>query len=108
MIKLEKYTGAKTYMTPIGTLATPESVAAETPAVAHFTFVVETDPRGEVMRSFENLSVLRGINNLDEALTDDEAIAAIEAIRNAPPPEPEPSAEERIAAAMEYQNLMSM
>ena len=35
-------------------------------------------------------------------------ILKIEEIVNTPAPEPEPSAEERIASALEYQNLMSM
>jgi hypothetical protein len=35
-------------------------------------------------------------------------IPLLEEAMNAPPPEPEPSAEERIAAALEYQNLTNM
>ena len=45
---------------------------------------------------------------IDAALSEDESILKIEEIRNAPPPEPEASAEERIAAALEYQNLVNM
>ena len=45
---------------------------------------------------------------IDSSLSEDEAIFKIEEIRNAPSPEPEASAEERIAAALEYQNLVNM
>ena len=60
------------------------------------------------MFAFENLSALRGIYNIDAALSETEAIAAIQEIINTPPAEPEPSAEERVAAALEYQTLNSL
>ena len=50
---------------------------------------------------------MRSLYNVDKALTEAEAIAKIEEIINTEP-EVEPSAEERIASALEYQNLMSM
>lgn len=43
---------------------------------------------------------------ITDKMTDDEVLAAIEDYINNPPPA-EPTAEERIAAAMEYQNIMS-
>ena len=110
MKKVEKYTGEKTYMFPSGRVATPEEVEKQFPAALLFTHVVETDENGEVMFGFNNLSALRGIYQIDKDLNEEEAIAAIEEKINTPEPvpEPEPSAEERIAAAMEYQNLMSL
>ena len=109
MAKLEKYTGEKTYMFPTGTLATPDVVYAKYPAAKSFTFVVGTDPQGQVMQSMNNLSVLRGVYNIDANLTEDEAIAAIEEILNTPVEVvDEPSAEERIAAALEYQVMASL
>lgn len=108
MIKIEKYTGEKTYMFPNGAIATPEAVLAEFPAALTFTHIVETDEAGEVLWAFENLAAMRSMHNLDVALTEDEAIAALEALRNAPRPEGTPGAEERIAAAMEYQNIATM
>lgn len=107
MIKLEKYTGTKNYLAPSGKLMTPEEVYKKAPAAASFTFVVETDSNGEVMFAFDSLSTLRTVHNIESSLGEDEAIAAIEAIRNNPPAEPYPSAEERIAAALEYQNLIN-
>ena len=110
MIKLEKYTGEKTYMFPNGAIATKEVVLKNYPAAEVFTFVVGTDELGQVMQSMDNLSVLRGVYKIDAALTEDEAIAAIEVILNTEPEpvEEEISAEERIAACMEYQMLASM
>jgi hypothetical protein len=107
MIKVEKYTGNKTYMFPNATLATPEIMLDKFPAILSFAHIIETDEAGEVCWAVENLSAIRSQMGIDPALSENEAIAAIEEIRNAPQPEPGVSAEERIAAAMEFQNLMN-
>lgn len=44
---------------------------------------------------------------ITDGMTDDEVLAAIEYFEDHPP-QGEPSAEERIAAAMEFQNAMSL
>lgn len=44
--------------------------------------------------------------NITEEMSDDEVLSAMEDFENNPPVSP-PSPEERIAAAMEYQNIMS-
>lgn len=106
MLKLEKFDGTKTYMFPSGEIATPERIKADFPAVEVFPHVLEIN--GNVCQAVMELGALRGIHHIDESLSEDEAIAAIEEIINTPAPEPEPSAEERIAAAMEFQNLLSM
>lgn len=108
MKKVIKYDGTKTFMYPNGALATPERVLADFPAVLTFPHIIETDAAEEVCFAVQNLSAMRGIYNIDSTLTEDEAIAKIEEIINTPAPEPEPSAEERIASALEYQNLMSL
>lgn len=108
MIKIEKYTGTKTYMFPNGAIASPEAVLAQFPAATAFTHIVETDEAGETLWALENLSAVRSMQGIDPQLSETEAIAALEQKRNAPPPEPEPSAEERIAAALEYQNLLTL
>lgn len=105
---IEKYTGTKTYMFPNGAIATPEVMEQNYPAIMTFTHIIETDEMGEVCFAVQNLSAMRGFYGIDSSLTEDEAIAAIQEIINAPEPEAEPSAEERIAAALEYQNLASM
>lgn len=107
MKKLELYTGEKTYMFPNGTVAEPNTVKAKYPAVDVFQHVVETDENGEVLFGLSNLSALRSRYNIDATLTVQEALSAIETIINTVP-EVSPSAEERIAAALEYQNLISM
>ena len=106
--KIEKYTGDKTYMFPNGSIATKEAVLKQFPAALTFVHFVETDENGEIMWAFQNLSAMRTMYEIDSSLSEDEALAKIQEIINTPPPEPEPSAEERMAAAMEFQNLMSL
>ena len=109
MKKVIKYTGDKTFMFPTGGLATPEIVAEQYPAVTAFTHIVETDDNCEVLFAIQNLSAMRNIYNIDASLTEDEAIAKIEEIVNTPEPEStEVTAEERIAAALEYQVMASL
>lgn len=108
MKKVEKYTGEKTYMFPNGHVATKEKVLEQFPAALTFVHYVETDENGEVMWAFQNLSAMRTVYNIDTGLSEEEALAKIQEIINTEPEDPPPSAEERIAAAMEYQNLMSM
>lgn len=106
--KIEKYTGDKTYMFPNGAIATKEAVLKQFPAALSFVHFVETDENGEIMWAFQNLSAMRTMYEIDSSLSEEEALRKIEEIINTPPPEPEPSAEERMAAAMEFQNLMSL
>lgn len=106
--KIEKYTGDKTYMFPNGAIATKEAVLKQFPAALSFVHFVETDENGEIMWAFQNLSAMRTMYEIDSSLSEEEALKKIEEIINTPPPEPEPSAEERMAAAMEFQNLMSL
>ena len=108
MVKLVKYDPAKTYMYPNGGIATPVSIQKKFPAITMFTHVIETDLSEEILFSVENLSALRSLHEIDSKLSETAAIKAIEAIRNAPPPEPEVTPEERIAAALEFSNLLNM
>lgn len=108
MKRIEKYTGEKTYMFPNGAIATPEEMLRQFPAVLQFVHIIETDEAGEVAFAVQNLSAMRTFHGVDASLTEAEAIAKIEEIINAPAPEPTPTAEERIAASLEYQNLLSM
>ena len=104
MLRLEKFDGTKTYMFPNGDIATPEKIRQQFPAVDHFVHVLEVN--GDVCQAVMNLNALRQIHTVDDGLDEAEAILAIEAEMNKPQPEPEPTAEERIAAAMEYDNHM--
>ena len=104
---LEKYDNTKTYMFPNGALATPEAVLAQFPATSTFTHIVETDVDGQVMFALQNLAAMRSLHEIDMLLTEDEAITELQRIINTAP-EQDPTAEERIAAALEYQNLVSL
>lgn len=106
MIKLEKYDGTKTYMFPNGAIADPDAVRAQYPAVDVFPHVIEVN--GNVLQAIMELGALRGIHNIDEDLPEADAISAIQTIINTPAPEPEPTPEERIAASLEYQNLLTL
>ena len=109
MKKVEKYTGEKVYMFPNGALATKEAVLEQFPAALAFVHYVETDENGEVMWAFQNLSAMRTMYQIDASLSESEALAKIEEIINTEPEvDTTPSAEERIAAALEYQNLAYM
>ena len=106
---VEKYTGDKTYMFPNGAIATKEAVLEQFPAVLTFTHIVETDEAGEVMFACQNLAAMRTLHKIDSSLSEEEAIAKIQEIVNTEPEvDDTPSAEERIAAALEFQNLMTM
>lgn len=100
----------KTRMYPSGKVATKDTVYADYPAVKVFTHVIETDENDEVIYAINNLSALRTSYNIDKSLSKQEAVQAIQDIMNTPrePVEPEPTAEERIAASLEYQNLLAM
>ena len=108
MIKLEFYTGEKDYVTPSGVLYNKEKVLEEFPAALTVPFVVETNSKGRVIFGMSALDTLCSVYGIDDELSDEEAIAAIEEIRNTPAPNPEPTAEERIAAALEYQVISSL
>ena len=106
----EKYTGEKTYMFPSCKMATPKVMVENYPAILEFVHVIETDEAGEVCFGIHNLSAMRTRYGIDATLSVDEAIVAIQEIANAEPEvvEEEPTAEERIAAALEYQVMASL
>ncbi len=106
---IEKYTGEKTYMFPSGALATKEAVLEQFPAALTFTHIVETDESGEVMWAFQNLSAMRSMYEIDRTLSEAEAIEEIQRIANTEPEPPDESTpEERIAAALELQNILAL
>lgn len=108
MIKIEKYNENKTYMFPNGDIATPEKVKSSFPAITTFPHIVETDEAGQVLFAVQNLAAIKSQLGLDINLSEEESIRQIEEIRNAPAPEPEVSSEERIAANLEWQTLLSL
>ncbi len=110
---LEIYDKTKTYLYPNMTLATPENVATTYSVVniPNLECIIETDEsRIMFYTAPEPISVFKGRYNIDSSVSTKDAIVAIEEILNAPQPEAKlaPTAEERIAAALEYQNLLSI
>lgn len=106
---IEKYTGEKTYMFPNGSLATPEVMLKEFPAVLTFAHIIETDEAGEVAFAVQNLNAMRSFYNIDSSLSEAEAIAAIQTeVNKEPEVDTTPTAEERIASALEYQVMASL
>ena len=109
MFVVEKYTGEKTYMAPNGRIYDKESVLKDFPAALTFSHIATTDENGEVLFALQNLSAMRSQYGIDKSLTESEAIVAIQDILNTPQPEnTDPTAEERIAAALEYQVMSSL
>ena len=106
---LEKYDGAKTYMFPDGTLATPETVIQQFPAILAFAHIIETDVLGEVMFAVQNLSAMRSSYELDMTLTEDEAITELQRIINLPPATPVvDDTQQRIADALQDLVVLNM
>ena len=109
MLIVEKYTGEKTYMAPSGAIYDKEAVLRDFPAALTFDHIVTTDEAGEVMFAMQNMSAMRSQYNIDSSLSKEEAIAAIQEIVNTPVEvNTEPSTDERIAAALEYQVMASL
>ena len=109
MKKIELYTGDKTYMFPNGDIATKEKMLASFPAILTFPHIIETDEAGEVAFAVQNLSATCSLYNIDMSLSKEEKIAKIEEIVNTVPEvDTTPSADERIAAALEAQVMMSL
>ena len=115
-IYLKLYDANDTYMSPSGALMDAERVAAHYPASQSFAYIVQTDASGEMMYGFYSLSAMKskyGIVNSNLV----QAVQAIEDAMNAEQEAQEAEAqaaaemvtpEERIAAALELQALMSM
>ena len=108
MKKVIKYTGDKVFQFPNGKLATRDTMLEKCPAVLTFTHFIITDEHEQVCFAIQNLAAMRSEYGIDNALTEEEAMSKIEEIINAVEPEPEISAEERIASALEFQNMMSL
>lgn len=113
MRKLELFTNDKTYMFPNGALAPPEEILQQFPAVAAFPHIIETDEGGQMCFAVMNLASVCSQNGIDPATPPGEAIPMIEAIYNAPPPEPEPQSDPlaealgQLAGVIEYDEAVA-
>lgn len=110
MKKLYFFDKTKTYIYPNNKLATPDVVAKDFPATqVGVKYVVTSDEDGIIMSGLDMFSTLKSVYQINSSLSDEEALQAIENILNTPETVDEtPSAEERIAAALEYQVMSSL
>lgn len=99
-------------ITPIGEYFTPEQWIERYPAAQALTYVCQS---GEINGGFfDSLAQMKAVYgqagcDFSSCETDEDYLVAIEAFEDAQrTAEPEASAEERIAAALEAQNLMAM
>lgn len=106
-IKYEIYDGSKTYVYPNGKLATPEIVKRDFPAVDLFQHVIEVS--GNVLQAVYELGAIKNLRGIPE---DTDVADALQMMKDAHQASveyvPTPTAEERIAAALEFSNLLSM
>ncbi len=111
-MKYKVWNGIDNLITPVGEVLTPEQVKAKYPmaGLPGMKFIVCDAPISMgVFMEFEQTKQTykqMGVPITDD-MTDQEVLDAISYFEENPP-ETEPSAEERIAAAMEFQNLMSL
>jgi hypothetical protein len=109
MYKVEFFDNKKTYMYPNMTVATPERIVGDYSAVNNFRCVVTTDDYGEMFYAVESFNAMKSRLGIDPALSDADALTAISTILNAPAPVSDvASPEERIASALEFQNVLAM
>lgn len=105
--KFEFYNSEKTYLFPNLELATPERIQMEFSAVNNFKCVVETDEEGQIFYASYLFTDIRDRLGVERGLSDEETLIKMAEKINTPPViNSEPTAEERIASAMEYQNLL--
>lgn len=103
----ELYDNTKVYISPIGEMLSPEVISKNYAVVnSGLPVVVETDSSHNLFGGYGLLSQYRDMYDIDEDLSDLETLDEIARVANLPQPDPEPSAEERIAAALEFQSIL--
>lgn len=110
MIQLKIWDKATPLIYPNGTRSEASQVFKDYPITQYATTVLGVTaevPDGIMAGSIDSLEMLRNIHNIDPSLSDDQAVQAIQDIQNTPPPVPASTPEDRIAAALEFQNLMA-
>jgi hypothetical protein len=106
MFRLEMFDGTKTYMFPNGAIATPEEIRRQFPAVDTFPHVLEVN--GNVLQAVMEFAAVRQQAGIPDSETDENALMAMSMALTIPPVPAPPTVEERLAAAAEFQNLMSL
>jgi hypothetical protein len=106
-IRYEIYDGTKTYMYPNGAIATPEKIEEDFPAIAVFPHVIEVN--GNVFQAIYELEAIKNLRGIPEETSVEDTLAQlVEAFVASQNFTSEPTPEERIAAALEFQNLNSL
>lgn len=111
-MKYKIWDGQETLVTPIGEVLTPEAVRAKYPVatIPGMKFIIADSPiQLQVWDEFTGIKEMYkklGAGITDE-MTDQEVLDAVSAFQETPV-EAEPTAEERIAAALEFQSLMML
>ena len=106
---LVKIYDGKTRMFPSKRVCTREVFYDKYPAANQFTFCIVTDDADEIIMQVETLNTLKARYNVPADTPDYDAILQIQDAMNAPVENTlAASPEERIAASLEYQNLLAM
>lgn len=111
-MKYKIWDGTQTLITPIGEVLTAEQVKARYPAsgVEGMKYIICDAPisMGVFMEFEATKNHYKGLGvPITDGMSDQEVLDAI-SYWEENPPEPEPTAEERMAAAMEFQNLLAL
>lgn len=108
MKRIKKYRPQDTYMLGNGEFG-HEAIVKHFPGVEHFPHLVETDDGGEMAYAIQLISAMRNFHGIDPALSESEALQAIEDKINEPAPEVEVYTDEtRIADALEDLVVLQM
>lgn len=106
---LVKIYDGKTRMFPSKKIVTSEVFYDKYPAAREFTFVIVTDDSDQIISQVEPLNAMKARYNVPQDTPDYEAVIAIQEAMNTPVDTTvNVTPEERIAAALEYQNLASL
>lgn len=106
MVYIEKYDKEKVYYFQNGSIADYDRVKAAYPGIDNLTYIVHTDYTGNIIILMELLNLKRTEFNIDEALTEEQAIEKISEILNGEEPDIEDTT--RIADALEDLVVLNM
>lgn len=106
MVYIEKYDKEKVYYFQNGSIADYDRVKAIYPGVDNLTYIVYTDYTGDIIILMELLNLKRTEFNIDETLTEEQAIERISEILNGEEPDIEDTT--RIADALEDLVVLNM
>jgi hypothetical protein len=111
-VKYKIWNKTDTLITPIGEILTAEQVIAKYPAAAisNMKYIICDAPisLGVFMEFYQTKEMYKKLGAIiTDNMTDQEVLDAISYFEDNPPPA-EPTAEERIAASLEFQSMMML